>query len=271
MVSEWDAIQNNSSPLTIARLSEEFADCGLNAGQTVIVHTSMKKLGWVCGGAETVIRALLERLGSSGTLVMPTHTTDNTDPSSWENPPIPQSWWQIVRQNQPAFNPAITPTRGLGVIPELFRTFPGARRSNHPILSFAALGSRAETIVADHALEEGLGDRSPLGQLYDLDGYILLLGVGHESNTSLHLAEYRARFPGKQYFQQGTAMLVNGARQWVEFETLELDAEDFERLGTAYEAEQHISPCRIGNAEVRLLKQRPLVDWAVQWIQEHRD
>lgn len=59
-------------------------------------------------------------------------------------------------------------------------------------MSFAAVGRKAETVVSGHSLEFGLGERSPLARLYDLDAFVLLLGVDHGSSTSLHLAEYRA-------------------------------------------------------------------------------
>ena len=119
---ESATVSNNELPLTVDSLTEQLGVCGLQAGQTVLVHSSMSKLGWVAGGAQAVIQALLRVLGEDGTLMMPTHTTQNTDPGNWSNPPVPESWVPIIRANTPAFDPAITPTRGMGVIPELFRT-----------------------------------------------------------------------------------------------------------------------------------------------------
>ena len=53
-----------------------------------MVHSSLSKIGWVCGAEVSVIQALLEVVGEEGTIVMPAHTGDNSDPSVWENPPI---------------------------------------------------------------------------------------------------------------------------------------------------------------------------------------
>jgi aminoglycoside 3-N-acetyltransferase len=230
----------------------------------------MSKIGWIVGGAEAVIRALLQVLTPSGTLMMPTHTTNNTDPSKWRNPPVPEHWWPVIRQHMPAYNPLMTPTQQMDVVAELFRTWPGAIHSAHPIGSFAALGPNADYLTRDHRLLDEFGPTSPLGRLYELDGYILLLGVGHGNNTSLHLAEWRANWPGKPIIHQGTAMLVNGVRQWVEFDEIDYNADDFHLIGDAYEVARQIPRGRVGQADVRFMKQRPLVDFAVEWLERNR-
>ncbi len=269
-MSEVDTITPDTLPLTVDTLAEQFAACGLAAGQTVVVHTSMSKMGWIAGGPVAVIRALQRVLTPSGTLMMPTFTTDNTDPAYWQHPPVPAHWLPIIRAEAPAYEPAFTPTRKMGVVAELFRTLPGVLRSNHPIGSLAAAGAQAAYLTGDHRLTEEFGPTSPLGRLYELDGYVMLIGVGHGNNTSLHMAETRARWPGKKFVRQGTAMLVDGQRQWVEFEEVDYNDDDFATIGAAYEAEQDIPRGRVGAAEVRCMKQRPLVDYAIQWIERNR-
>jgi aminoglycoside 3-N-acetyltransferase len=268
---ESATISDHLLPLTIDSLAEQFAACGLAAGQTVLVHSSMSKMGWIAGGPVAVIQALLRVLTPTGTLMMPTHTNANTDPTYWQHPPVPASWWPVIQQHSPAFDPAITPTREMGVIAELFRTWPGALRSGHPIGSFAALGPNAAYLTENHPLEEMFGDMSPIGKLYELDGYILLLGVGHSNNTSLHLAEFRATWPGKRKIKEGTAMYVDGVRQWVNFEMFDLETDDFNQIGDSYEAKNNIPRHKVGRAEVRFMKQRPLVEYAVQWMETNRD
>ena len=143
-------------------------------------------------------------------------------------------------------------------------------RSAHPVTSFAALGPQAAYLTGQHALKDEFGDESPLGRLYQLDGSVLLLGVDHANNTSLHVAEARAHWPTKRLIPQGSAMLLNGQRQWVEYETLDLGGDDFEVLGDAYEAAYEIPRHRIGSADVRFMRQAPLVDFAVGWIEANR-
>lgn len=257
---------------TRTSLRDTFAACGLDTGHTVLVHSSMKRIGgWIAGGAETVIHALLEVLGPSGTLMMPTHTTDNSDPSRWQNPPVPKSWWQPIRNESPAFRPEITETRNMGVIPEQFRRYPGVIRSDHPIGSFAACGRYAGELIADHDYRRDMfGEESPIGKLYGLDGWVMLLGVSHLNNTSLHLAEYRAQWDKKVFFQEGSAVWVNGARQWVSYAMMQLETDDFDRIGRAYEQSIAYLSDAVGLAETRYLRQRPLVDFAVKWIEANR-
>ena len=270
-MSEKNVIERSATPLTITSLTQQLRACGLAEGQTVLVHLAMSKLGWIIGGVEAVIMALLAAVGDSGTLMMPTNSSNNTDPSKWQNPPVPEEWWQTIRDHTPAYNPLTTPTRGMGVVPELFRTWPGAVRSTHPAFSLAALGPKAEYLVADHALNELAGDRSPLGKLYELDGHVLLLGVEHWHNTSLHLAEFRVNYPGKRHLPTGSAMLVKGQRQWVSYEVAEEHPEDFGEIGAAFDAAHSITVRQINEAQVRFFKQRLVVDFAIKWMEQHRN
>jgi aminoglycoside 3-N-acetyltransferase len=99
----------------------------------------------------------------------------------------------------PAYDPDMTPTRGMGATVNCFRSQRDALRSNHPSDSFVARGPAAARIVENHALASSLGEESPLARLYDLHASIFLLGVGYESNTSFHLAEYRSNWPSKRF------------------------------------------------------------------------
>jgi len=257
--------------LTPADIREQLQQCGWRDGMTILVHTRFSAIGgWIAGGAQTVIQAMLDVIGDQGTLVMPTHSADNSDPAFWQRPPIPESWWQTVREVMPAFDPKISPTRKMGVLADTLRIWHGALRSYHPQGSFAAVGKHAEFITANHDLVEQFGEKSPLARIYDLEGHVFLLGVGYGNNTSLHLAEERSENPTRA--EQGSAIIRDGKREWVTFHSVDYDDEDFERIGADWEQEQPdiVQMGKIGNATTRLMPQRHLVDYGVQWMNTHR-
>lgn len=266
-MTEDKAISALDHPNTVDTLVTDFSNLGITAGETLLVHSSLSALGWVCGGAVAVVQALMRVLTDQGTLVMPTHSGDLTDPCRWHVPPVPESWWQPIRDTMPAFHPAYTPSRGMGKIPEVFRTMPGVLRSNHPILSFAAWGRQAEFITANHRLEHSLGDGSPLARVYDLDGRVLLLGVGFGNNTSFHLSEDRAGTSKTQ--REGSPITVNGQRIWQEYEDVDWNEDPFVQIGADYEAGGAVITGKVGAGEARLFRQRPAVDFAVDWLKNH--
>jgi aminoglycoside 3-N-acetyltransferase len=268
MSGEVHAIGASEAPVTQAGLARDLRALGVRAGSVLLVHTAMSKLGWVCGGAQAVAGGLLDALGPEGTLVVPTHTNGNSEPSEWQNPPVPESWWPVIRAEMPPYDPARTPSGWMGAVPELVRTLPGALRSDHPHYSFAAIGPRAEAVTAGHELTSGLGEGSPLARVHDLDGDVLLLGADHGSNTSLHLAEYRIPEPVRG--ASGAAVSTAAGRQWITWEDVIGDEGDFDALGAAFDATGAVTIGRTGAGESRLMRQRELVAFGVEWMTANR-
>jgi aminoglycoside 3-N-acetyltransferase len=259
-------------PITVRSLAAELRELGVRPGMVLLVHCSLRSLGWVCGGPAAVILALQRAVRPYGTLVMPAHSGNLSDPAQWRHPPVPKGWQEEIRACLPPYDPNLTPTRGLSAVAELFRTLPDVVRSLHPQMSFAAWGAEAITVVSDHGLEYGLGEDSPLARIYELDGWVLLLGVDHAVNTSLHLAEYRASWPGKTEVDSGAPMLVGGHRRWKRFRDINLCCEDFARLGRDFTRRYSalIRAGRVGLARAQLFPQRACVDFAVRWMERRR-
>jgi aminoglycoside 3-N-acetyltransferase len=269
-VTETDAIRLAERPATVASLTRDLRAIGLGIGVTVMVHSSLSHLGYVAGGAHAVVLALFEAVGPTGTVVMPTHSSGLSDPADWQDPPVPASWWDPIRAAMPAFDPLLTPTRRMGAVVECFRHVEGVRRSDHPTVSAAAVGPSAATVVAGHQLADGLGESSPQARLYDLDGWILLLGVTHANNTSLHLSEHRADFPDKRRTTRGAPVLIDGQRRWVSYEDLEDDSDDFDLIGRAFAETGAETSGRVGAGVARLCRSRAVVDFGVAWMEAHR-
>ena len=118
-----------------------------------------------------------------------------------------------------------------------------------------------------------MGESSPLARIYDLGGFVMLLGVGHDSNTSMHLAEYRATFPTKRIVQEGAPISTAGSRKWTMFENIDLDSSDFERIGEDFlgsDAGRGVHRDKVGLANCQLMPQRAVVDFAVEWLEKNR-
>lgn len=223
------------------------------------------------GGEQAVLSALRRAVSSTGTLVMPTQSWQLCDPAFLNDPTVGREMWPLVRDHLPVYDRSATPTRTMGAVAELFRKVPGSERSGHPHRSFAANGPGARDVVARHDLESPVGEASPLGRLYEAGAYVLLLGVSHSKNTSLHLAEHRCNYPGKHYVRNGAALFEGGNRRWKYWDELHVSARDFEEVAHAFEADTRLQRSgHVACASARLLPMVDLVDFAAGWFPNHR-
>ncbi|MFI5933650.1 aminoglycoside N(3)-acetyltransferase [Actinoplanes sp. NPDC051494] len=264
-------VEVRTSLWTRELLTRDFLRLGVRPGDVLLVHSSMRGIGRVCGGATAVVQALLDAVGPAGTIVVPAQTPENRDPARW-SPPVPPEWWPVIRANLPAFDPAVTPSAGMGAIAERIRTWPGAVRSGHPLTSFAAVGPRAAGLMAVHDISSLLGERSPLAALERAGAKVLLIGVGFDKCTAFHLAE--SRLPDLQVVELAAAVRTENGREWVTYVTAGLDDGDFHDLGIAYEAECHkdgaLSRGTVGAASGRLFPLPGAVRFAETWLARGR-
>lgn len=229
-----------------------------------MVHSALGQIGWTVGGPVTVIRALLSLLGPQGTLVMPAETPQIADPSTWNDKRVRAEWHQTIREHLPVFDPATTPTT-MGAIPEAFRTYPGTRRSNHPLVSVTANGRYASEIVSDHSLPFCEGRGTPFQKLYDLASHTLLLGVGFDRCTSLHYAE--SLTPNRRTTTSRYPMMVEGQRRWVENPDMAIDGGvHFPVVGEEFLSTGSVVCGKVGGAKSMVFQTRKLVDFAESYF-----
>lgn len=168
---------------------------GVRPGMRLMVHSALGGTGL---RAERLRDALMGVLGPRGTLVVPAFTPQNSKTSSAHLERISgldEAGVRAFRERMPAFDPASTPSQGMGALAEAVRTAPGAVRSDHPQTSFAALGADARRLCSGHRLESHLGEETPLGKLCWEGGQVLMINVGFSVCTAFHLAEYRIPKP----------------------------------------------------------------------------
>jgi aminoglycoside 3-N-acetyltransferase len=256
-MKEKDVILKTNKPSTLESLVIDLENLGLKSTDTCIAHISMSKIGFVVGAQRTIIDALQSVL-NEGTLVMPAQSGDLSNPSEWENPPVPLEWVETIKNHTPAFDVHKTPTRSMGRVAELFRTYPSVYRSNHPQVSFSAWGCNAKEITNIHALTPMFGNDSPLKRLYDIDAKILMIGTDYETVTALHHAEFLAK--NRPLKNQMSYILENNIRKTVTFEDYDYDNEDFNEIGQLFEKTHDIKFGYIGDAKSKLISLKKLID-----------
>ena len=227
-------------------LAQQFRAGGIDLGDSILVHSSLSSLGWVDGGANTVIDALMESVGEEGTLLFPTLTRSQDD--SPEDPP------KFDARNTPCWT---------GAIPEASRSYPGALRSLHPSHSVTAIGRLAEWFTSSHQFTRTpCGCGSPYDKLADIGGKIVLIGVKQNCNTSFHMAEEIAGVPYVVHDVPMDLVMTDMNGDPVEMRGLRMHAGIFlgEKAGRDYNAlepqmiEQGICRIgRVGEAEVRIM------------------
>lgn len=227
-----------------AKLIEQLLSLGVEPGGTLLVHTAFSKVGPVDGGPGGLIEALLAALGPQGTLVMPSMTDDDEHP----------------------FDPTLTPCLGMGVVADTFWRLPGVLRSDSPH-AFAAVGPHAARLTAPHPVDIPHGLDSPVGRVYELNGQVLLLGVGHDADTTIHLAENMA---GVRYrIPKSLMILTNGQPTRHDYAEIDHCCQNFALLDTWLEHEGRQRRGVVGHAEARLARSVDIVTAALAHLREN--
>ncbi len=263
--------------MTRSRLAQDLEKLGLRPGGMVMVHCRMSTLGCVVGGAETVVRALLDVVGPKGTIMAYT---------GWQDAPpddldaLDEEARRAYVEEHPPYDPRVAlSSRDHGRVPEALRTWPGALHSGHPEAGVAALGPLADAITASHPYDDAYGAGTPYAKLVEFGGEVAMLGAPLETVTLVHHAEAVAQVPGKRRVSYGMPVLVDGERVWLTFSDIDTGegALPYERVLDEQDYIEHIARSAlaagigdggpVGEATAYLFDGRGLLEHAVSWIE----
>lgn len=239
---------------------------GIKQGMMIEVHASMKSFGYIVGGAQTLVDALIECIGYNGTLLMPLHFRDNTEPSSWSSPQVEPEMIGKVRQSLPLPNKKESETYQLGKVVENLRRRDGVVFSEHPNTAYVAWGKYAKLLCNHHSLHFALSSESPCARLNELRGSILLLGVDYDKATAMHLSEYYSGV--RPVIISGAMQQTDGYRQFQSYLDVANDASDFIEVGQALERKGFVQIETIGNAPCRLFQASVAIDYATKYLKQ---
>ncbi|MDU0575562.1 aminoglycoside 3-N-acetyltransferase [Pseudomonas aeruginosa] len=261
-----------ASFVTRASLAVDLTKLGLAPGDAVMVHAAVSKVGRLLDGPDTIIAALCDVVGHEGTVLAYADWEARYEDLCDEDGRVPPEW----RDHIPPFDPQRSRAiRDNGVLPEFLRTTPGALRSSNPGASIVALGAKAEWFTADHPLDYGYGEGSPLAKLVAAGGKVLMLGAPLDTLTLLHHAEHLAGIPGKRIKRVEVPLATPAGRQWRMIEEFDTGDPIVDRLAEDYFAEivtQFLASGQgrqglIGSASSVLVGAAAITAFGVSWLE----
>jgi aminoglycoside 3-N-acetyltransferase len=248
----WGEQGGSVSQATRQSLVAQLRELGVASDDVLMVHSSLRRVGPVTGGADSVIDALLEAVAPRGTVLMYADFEPTAD----------------VPHFSPERSPCIADN---GALCEVFRNRPGTLRSANPGASMLAAGGDAAWFVGDHPMDFGYGPGTPLHRIVLRNGGVLMLGAPLDTVTVLHYAEHIADLPGKRIVRHHYRVEANGQTACVEAEEFDtgrpavdgMPENYFEQIVRAFIRDAGIRPGRFGAAEAWLLPASALVAFAV--------
>lgn len=243
-----EKISEEKAVVTKDDIVKGLRELGLGNGSIIGVHSSLSAFGYVVGGADAVVDALIEVVGEDGAVVVPTYSVNRqfVELTPWDRER--NVAWKIKFFE---FDPASTPC-WTGKIPDTLWRRPGAVRNSHISHSIAAIGKNASE------LSKGWN------KLYEYDGYILLLGVLFNRCSSMHLAEEYVTLPEdiRERITLTPELLEKYPKP--EWEVYRSPYPQFEHIEEPCKKAGILKMTKIGNAEVRLVRLRELIDLYVK-------
>lgn len=255
---------------TREELAGDLRALGLAPGDLVMVHAALRRVGPVLGYGDAVIGALLDAVGSDGTIAAYADWEADYEDLLDEHGRVPM-WW---RAHVPPFDREWSrAVRDNGIFPELLRTTRGAVASGNPGARIVAVGARAAWFTADHGLDYGYGPGSPFAKLAEAGGKVLMLGAPLDTMTLIHHAEHLADIP-KRVVRKEVPFAVDGRATWRTIE--EYDTADppegfaddyFGTIVEAFLATGRGARGTVGAVDSVLVEAASMLTFAVEWIE----
>ena len=240
--------------LTPAHITRAFDQLGLKAGDHLLIHSSLRNVGPIDGGPDMILDTFIKLLGPDGTLALPT--------------------FSYGAEPKPCFDPATTPSI-VGLLTETFRKRPGVLRSESPTHSTAVHGKRAHEFTVDQLKTPSVGIGSPLDRIAQAGGWVMLLGVTHQANTTIHVAEAHARL--KKFTWDGGPSPFWKVKTW-SGEVIDHQLDTSGSCSTTFDVMAHplrvrnaIRDAKIGRAFVFLMKGTDVIDATVDALKAQPD
>lgn len=263
---------------TRAMLARSLKKLGLAAGDAVMIDVAPDAVGHIVGGPDEIVEALLGVVGTGGTIAMHIGWDDAPSYGPYSLGAMPSDWAEAYREQWPPFSADRSRAdRRRGVLAEYIRTWPGARRSQNPLASVAAIGGHAHDVTFGHALSFGYGERSPWAKLCAMGGKVLCAGVPLSELSILHHAESKAKVSNKRVAEYVVPILRDGHRAMARVEEHDTHNGVVDWAGGDYfdplmhAALEHglARTGRLGDTAAHVLEAPALVRFAVEWLETH--
>lgn len=248
-------------------IRQQLETLGIQKGMVLLIHADTRRLGYLIGGEQVLIEALMDIVGYEGTIIMPTFTPQMADPSC-QKKHISRAYWQEVRDHAMPFDKKLTPPKNCDPLVHQFLRNEGVVRSYHPLYSFAAWGKYAKLICDKHPLHFGLSKESPLGKIAEFNGYVVMLGCEYEECCLFQLARYQGELPIRII----SAPIENNHKTvWKDMLELDYNTKNFSEIGEVMEERSIVKTSYIGNGRCRFFSAREAVTLATAYFNIHKD
>ncbi len=253
--------------VTFESATTTFKSLGLKSGDIVELHGSLKAIGLVSGGPNTIIDALIKVLSHEGTLLMSAQYSTNTEPAHWEHPPVAIEAFKLIRATHPPFKGRESYLGWMGSLAQTLQLKEQTLFSDHPNMAVMAIGKQARWLTSDAPLTPAFGLNSPFEKAIQLKAKVLLIGVDYNVLTGMHVAEAYSGF--RPFRIDSATILHNGKPKRIKILDYDYDSDAFTQIGLAYEKEHPIQSVQLGSALCKVIDLNSLHIFTLNYFKEH--